>query len=197
MRDRVVTCLLAALGAIMLVSGCGTVAPSPATTAASRTSPAVAATATPAPHSVLPSPIVTDPGGVAAAIGQVVVPGGARLLPAYVPAGMSAIVRAYPQYYTVTYSDDPHEREFTLEVNAGANPPPAIGPNHSQSFLDFRGVRTLYTVFDTTAPTSQRYLEWPDEKGIATGPPGPDYLLSASGLTEDEFFRIANSLQAL
>jgi hypothetical protein len=42
---------------------------------------------------------------------------------------------------------------------------------------------------------SQRYLLWPDEKGIATGPPGPDYFLGATGLTEVEFFRIANSLQ--
>lgn len=195
MKDRSVTCLLAALAAIVVVSGCGRVATAPATTASPRLSPTIAATATPTPNRVIPSPIVTDPGGVAAAIGEIVVPGGARLLPAYVPPGMSAIVRTYQQSYAVTYTDDLHTREVTLSVNAGANPPPVTGPNPSSSHLLFRGVRTQYTIYDTTAPMSHRYLLWPDEKGIATGPPGPDYFLGATGLTEVEFFRIANSLE--
>jgi hypothetical protein len=197
MKERTATCLLAALAAIGAISGCGTVAGSPATTAPPRLSPTIAVRATPSPISVLPSPIVTDPGGVAGAIGEILVPGGERLLPAYVPPGMSAIVTTHEHSYTVTYTDDLHAREVTLSVNAGANPPPSTGPNPSQSHLQFRGVRTLYTVYDTTAPMSQRYLLWPDEKGIASGPPGPDFFLGATGLTEVEFFRIANSLQAV
>jgi len=199
MNEPRATWLLAGLAAIVLVAGCGQVAASPAPP---RPSPTSAAPATPTPRNVIPTPIVTDPGGVAGAIGALVITGGERLLPAYVPPGMSASVRAskadpsYPKdTYEVSYTDDLHTREITLSVNAGATPPLATDPNHRQSDIQFRGVRTLYTVFDTTAATSQRYLLWPDLKGIATGPAGPDYFLAASGLTESEFFRVANSLQ--
>jgi hypothetical protein len=202
MNDRWTTCLLGALGAIVVISGCGVVETSPTGAAQPRPAPTTAAAATPTPGRVIPGPIATDPGGVAAAISEIVIPGGERLLPAYLPAGMSASVQAHkadPGYqkdwYEVTYTDDLHTRDITISVDAGANPPPATDPNHSQGHLQFRGVRTLYTVFDTTAPTSARYLLWPDDKGIATGPAGPDYFLSASGLTEAEFFRVANSLQ--
>jgi hypothetical protein len=195
MNDRRVTCLPAALTAIVLVAGCGTVAPS-APTGTPRTSPTVASV-TPAPSRPggIPSPIVTDPGAVTAAIGAIDVPGGTRLLPAYLPPGMTATVRTYPHAYQVTYTDDLVTRIVDLAVNAGANPPPITGSNGSQTYQQFRGARTLYTVYDTTAPLSQRYLLWPSEKGIATGPAGPVYFLAATGLTEVEFFRIANSLQ--
>lgn len=202
MNHRTATCLLAGLAAIVFVSGCGQVAASPVSAAPSRPSPASATPATPTPGSVIPTPIVTDPAGVAVAIGDIVIPGGERLLPAYVPPGMSASVRTHkadPSYqkdsYEVTYTDELHTREITLSVDAGATPPPATDPNHSQRDIQFRSVRTLYTVFDTTAATSQRYLLWPDVKGIATGPAGPDYFLAASGMTESEFFRVANSLR--
>ena len=204
MNDRRPTCLLAALAAIVFVSGCGRVATSPATTAPPRPAPTSAAAATPTPGGGIPKPIATDPGGVAAVIGEIVIPGGQPLLPAYVPPGMSASVRTYQgqgvvhgDAYNVTYTDDTHTTEITLSVNAGANPPPVTGPNPGSSHITFRGARTQYTVYDTTAPTSQRYLMWPDDKGIATGPPGPDYFLGATGLTEAEFFRVANSLQAV
>jgi hypothetical protein len=181
MNDRRAACLLAALAVIVFGSGCGQVAASPAspaTAAAPLPSPTSAAPATPTPGSVIPTPIVTDPGGVAAAIGGLVIPGGERLLPAYLPPGLSASVRTHkadPSYqrdsYEVTYTDDLHTREITLSVDAGANPPPATDPNHSQGDIQFRSVRALYTVYDTTAATSQRYLMWPDMKGGARLPP--------------------------
>ena len=196
MNDRRVPCLPAAAVAIVLVAACGTVA-SPTPTSTPQPSPAVAASGTPTPNrpAGIPSPIVTDPGGVATAIGDITVPGGARLLPAYIPSGMTATVRTYQNAYAVTYVDDLHTRVVDFSVNVGANPALLTGANWSQSYQQFRGVRTLYTVYDTTAPLSQRYLLWPSEKGIATGPPGPVYFLGATGLTEAEFFRIANSLQ--
>ena len=54
-------------------------------------------------------------------------------------------------------------------------------------------------LFDTTAPLSQRYLLW-QEPGtwspkVVAGMPRIEYFLSASGLTEAEFFRVADSLQ--
>jgi hypothetical protein len=54
-----------------------------------------------------------------------------------------------------------------------------------------------YFVYDTTAPTSQRYLSW-IEPGSMTNPqladPGVPYFLSATGLTDQEFWQVANSL---
>jgi hypothetical protein len=203
MNNRRATCLLATVAAIVMVSGCGRVATTPSTAAPPQPASMTAAAATPTPSNVIPTPIATDPGGVAAAIGEIVIrDGGERLLPAYVPPGMSASVRTHKadanyqrDWYEVTYTDDLHTREIALSVDAGANPPPVTGPNPGSSHIQFRGARTQYTIYDTTAPTSQRYLMWPDEKGIATGPAGPDYFLGASGLTEVEFFQIANSLQ--
>jgi len=195
MNDRRVSLLPAALAAMVLLAGCGTVATS-SPTGAPRTSPTAApVTPTPGRPSGIPSPIVTDPGGVTAAIGEIALPDGARLLPAYLPSGMTATVRTYQNAYAVTYTDDLHTRVVDLSVNTGFNPALLSGDRWSQSYQQFRGVRTLYTVYDTTAPLSQRYLLWPSEKGIATGPAGPVYFLGATGLTEVEFFRIANSLQ--
>ena len=73
------------------------------------------------------------------------------------------------------------------------NPPMMTGSNGSQSYQQFRGVRTLYTVYDTTAPLSQRYLLW-QEPGTwsqpLSGMPGIEYFLSANGLTEAEFLKL-------
>jgi hypothetical protein len=139
--------------------------------------------------------VVTDLAGVAVSISGTVVPGGDRLLPGYLPSGLTASVTVYPNSYSVTYDDDQHTREISLLVNVGANPPPATAPGRSSTYIQFRGRRASYVVYDATAPLSLRHLLWPDEKGIATGPAGPDYLLSSTGLTEAEFFRVANSLQ--
>jgi hypothetical protein len=134
---------------------------------------------------------------VAAVIRTVDAGGAARLLPTDLPPGMSAVVRTFPHSYLVTYSDDLHTRMISISVNAGANPPPITGGSGSQTHRTFQGRRALYTVYDTTAPLSQRYLMWPDDKGIASAPPGPqpDYYLGSTGLTESEFLRVADSLQ--
>lgn len=199
MTNPRLTCLPAALAAIALAASCGSPATSagtPQPTASPRPSIPVA-TATPNRVSDLPSPVVTAREGVAAAVGVTVLTGAPKLVPAYIPSGMTATVRATPQSYTVQYTDDLHTREIGFQVNVGSNPPPVTGPNGSSTHIQFRGVRTQYTVYDTTAPLSQRYLLWPDVKGTpeGVGPPGVGYFLSSTGLTEAEFFRVANSLQ--
>ena len=78
------------------------------------------------------------------------------------------------------------------------NPPPLTGAAGSQTYRQFRGVMAEYTVYDTTAPMSQRYLLWQEPGTWAqphVGLPGIEYYLGASGLTEPEFFRVADSLQ--
>jgi hypothetical protein len=201
MNHRCVTCLPAALAAVALLAGCGSVATSRSTVTAPP-SPAATGSAppTPTPKGILiPTPTVLPPSAdPAAAIRETVTAGDPRLLPTYVPSGMSAAVSVSPISYTLSYTDDQHTRDFRLAVNVGANPPPLTGPNGSQSHPQFRGVRALYTVYDTTAPLSQRYLLW-QEPGTWSQPliglPGIEYFLSASGLTEAEFFRVADSLQ--
>ena len=59
--------------------------------------------------------------------------------------------------------------------------------------------RSLYQVQDSTDPTSFRWLQW-DEPGLyganASSPTVP-YYLDASGLTDAEFWAIANSLHPI
>lgn len=74
---------------------------------------------------------------------------------------------------------------------------PRTTPDVVRGAMAFDGRRLL--LFDTTAPLSQRYLLW-QEPGtwspkVVAGMPQIEYFLSASGLTEAEFFRVADSLQ--
>lgn len=127
--------------------------------------------------------------------------GDQRLLLSYVPSGMMAAVRALTASYTIVYTDDQHTRTITLSVNEGVNPPPPrtnFNPNGTGTSMTFRGVTTSYVVYDTAAPLSQRHLLWQEPgawPGKVVSMPGIEYFLSATGLTESEFFRVANSLQ--
>jgi hypothetical protein len=63
----------------------------------------------------------------------------------------------------------------------------------------FRGVLATYDVGDATVSLSQRSLEWTQP---GTGPAtawlksgGLPYFLSADGLTDAEFWQVANSLK--
>lgn len=202
MNHRCMTCVPAALAATVLLAGCGSVATARSTVTA-QPSPAVTGSAPPTPTPTpkgIPIPTLTvapaaDP---AAAIRATVTAGDPRLLPAYVPSGMSVTVRVSPISYTLRYTDDLHTRDLVLDVNGGVNPPPVTAPNGSQSNRQFRGVRTVYAVYDAAAPLSQRYLWW-QEPGTWSQPiagmPGIEYFLGGSGLTEAEFFRVADSLQ--
>jgi hypothetical protein len=110
---------------------------------------------------------------------------------------MTAAVLATAGSYEIDYTDDQHTREIHLAVNEGVNPPPHVS-NGSQTYPAFRGARTLYTVYDTTAPLSMRYLLWQEPGNWSskmTQMPGIEYFLNATGLTEAEFFRVADSLR--
>jgi hypothetical protein len=112
---------------------------------------------------------------------------------------MSASVTASPATYAVDYADDLRTRQIHLSAVAFENPPPILG-NGSQANIWFRTVRTLYTVYDGTSATSQRYLLWREPgnwspMGQDAPVSGVEYYLGAGGLTKAEFFRVADSLQ--
>ncbi len=131
------------------------------------------------------------------------------LLPTLLPGGpYDAMVRAAANGFDITYQSDLRDKTIKLGIVV-PNPPPG-GPSGQTTSVKFRNALGLknqpdgyaqYTVYDTKVPTSQRYLMW-TERGTQTNPqsagfggPGVPYFLSTSGLTDAEFWQIANSLQ--
>jgi hypothetical protein len=74
---------------------------------------------------------------------------------------------------------------------------PNLGPgsaNARQSEPVFRGVRAGYQVDDATVPTSSRSLMWNEPGTPLGGQSGVPYFLTTAGLTETEFWTMANSI---
>jgi len=202
MIDRRLIDLPAAMAIVMLAGCSGGTSGSPPTTQPSPVTTSAAPIPSHTPKGIpIPTATVVATSDPAAVVRATVTAGDPRLLPTYVPAGMSSFsVRISPISYTISYTDDQHTRDVLLAVNTGANPPPITGSNGSQTHPQFRGVRALYQVYDATAATSQRYLLW-QEPGTWSQPmttlSGIEYFLVASGLTETEFWRVADSLKAV
>jgi hypothetical protein len=187
--------------AAMAVVGCGRVDTSPAattttttTTATPHTAVAVAPAVPTAP--ARPTPITGDPAQI---VGRSIPADWLRLLPTSIPPGLtpSTIVQSYG--YTVRYVDDLHAKEITF-TDILANPPPSTSGHPVSTSRQIRGVTATYVIYDSTAPLSQRYLMW-DEPGTWPTAPGGmrtnEFFLESSGLTEDQFFQVADSVRAL
>lgn len=121
-----------------------------------------------------------------------------RLVPAYVPADMTASVRLIDDgaNFSVVYSDDTHRRSITIGAIM-ANPPP-VGPNGGQWRITFRGQSASYWIYDATAPLSLRNLTWTEPgtwENRGSKQSGVQYFASSSGITEGEFFEVLNSLR--
>ena len=118
------------------------------------------------------------------------------LMPASLPGGMEATVNATADGFQVEYQSDQREKSITLGIVV-AQPGPG-GSNASDTRVKFRSGTAEYYVYDSTSPLSQRGLMW-SEPGIMLNPqlkgPGVPYFLSADGLTDQEFWQIANSLK--
>jgi hypothetical protein len=149
----------------------------------------------PSPIPARPTPVVTDVAGAAAIIARVtdVNP---RLLPASIPAGMEEVtVTAGPGTYEVRYTDDTHTRQiiFFTDEGFGIN-----GPHQVMRTMQFRGQSANYVIFDPTVPTTRHELDWREPGSqLHSGGTEPfvQYSIIAYGLTEAEFFQLANSLQ--
>jgi hypothetical protein len=147
----------------------------------------------------------TTPAAAEALIRQTVKASSPVLMPGWLPAGLESNVDATPDYFTVTYRSDQRDKEITFGIVL-ASPPPG-GANAKDSAVRFRNSGALkyghpgyaeYFVYDTTDPLSARYLMWIEPGTMAnpqTKEPGVPYFLGASGLTDQEFWQVANSLR--
>ena len=119
------------------------------------------------------------------------------LLPTSLPSGMEATsMEAASDSFSVQYQSDQRDKNIMLGIVV-ANPPPSPG-KFSDARVKFRGVTAEYFVYDSTSPLSQRWLMW-NEPGTSptqlTKAPGVPYFLSTDGLTDAEFWQLANSLK--
>jgi hypothetical protein len=118
------------------------------------------------------------------------------LIPGWLPAGLEAQVTAHSGGYDVAYESDQREKRVYFGIVV-ANPP--IGTDKSVTRnVTFRGVTASYRIIDGTAALSQRSLMWNEPGTMPDSPikaPGIPYFLSTDGLTDQEFWQIANSLR--
>ena len=128
------------------------------------------------------------------------------LLPSVLPRGpYDALVSAGADDFNIRYRSDLRDRTISFGILV-ANPPPGGASSQSRSvkFRNALGTKGTsagyaeYVVYDATVSLSNRYLEWM-EPGTMANPqlagPGIPYLLATTGLTDQEFWQIANSLQ--
>jgi hypothetical protein len=109
------------------------------------------------------------------------------LLPAAVGPDWRAEVVASSTSFSVRYADATPPGVITVAIQVANLPLP--GPNTTQTAPGFRGdPRSVYQVTDSRDPSSPRFLAWRE-------PSGASYVISATGTTDAEFWRIASSLQ--
>lgn len=116
------------------------------------------------------------------------------LVPNVMPADWKAQVSVDAASFTAIFRSADGAKTVTLAI-AAANPA-LPGPATTQAYPSFHGDATsLYQVTDATNPTSGRILVWV-EKGTwsVSGRAEVPYMLSSEGLTEGEFWQIANGL---
>jgi hypothetical protein len=167
------------------------------------------------PGTSSPLPTATDKGGyhavvttaqAAALVRGLVTNTHPVLLPSYMPAAIfDATVNASADDFSIDYQSDLRDKEILFGIMV-PNPPPG-GANPRDTFVKFRSALPTksaargyaeYYVYDPKDAESPRWLLW-IEPGTTSNPqlssPGVPYFLSASGFTDAEFWRVANSLK--
>jgi hypothetical protein len=138
-----------------------------------------------------------SPADAAVSIRKTVTTAHPVLLPSRLPnAIVDAAVSAGSDGFSVVYRSDQREKSFVLGIMV-ANPPPGT-ENVLNRRVSFRGVTAVYQVNDRTSELSQRWIMWNEPGTMAeqmTKAPGVPYFLSADGLTDAEFWEVANSLR--
>ncbi len=145
-----------------------------------------------------PTPRIMSLGEAAATVRAEVTSVQPVLLPrAVVGPDWRAQVTTASDSFAVSYTDPTGARQVTV-ATISANPPLPTD-RATQTHPSFHGDRrSLYQVNDGSDPHSARFLMW-REPGTSTHPdpsyPGVDYFVSSTGLTDAEFWQLANSLR--
>lgn len=117
------------------------------------------------------------------------------LLPTAIPSDWTAQAQADASSFDVIYRSPSGTKSVEFSITVPNPPPPGV--NGRQSSPAFHGDRlSLYQVDDATQTTSDRWLIW-NEPGTWSQPnglPGVPYFLAATGLTDAEFWSVANSM---
>jgi len=119
------------------------------------------------------------------------------LLPGELPSDfVDAQVFAGADNFNVVLRSDQRDKQIVFGILV-PNPPPGTDSTVTQT-VKFRGVTAQYQAYDSTSPLSQRWLMWNEPGSTAeqmTKAPGVPYFLSMDGMTEREFWLVANSLR--
>jgi hypothetical protein len=142
----------------------------------------------PSPNSL---PGTMTPAEAETAIRKLVVTARPVLVPSQLPAGfVEASVNAAADNFTVEYRTSQRDKSIYFGIVV-ANPAPGTKQTVTRA-VTFRGVTAQYQVYDPASPLSQRWLMWNEPGTMA---PGVPYFLSTDGLTDQEFWQLANSLK--
>ncbi len=130
------------------------------------------------------------PAEAAAWIGHTVIAVEPLLIPSTIGDDYQAEFIADRAGFLVQYASSSRHATIELASTQPVMPPP--GPHARQSRQAFRGVTATYQV-DSAAPAASRWLFWNENGG------GQDiaYSLIADGLSDSDFWQVANSLQPL
>lgn len=182
---RIVAVIVSALA--LAACGAATTVPSASPSASARAS----ARATVVPT---PSAKTYSPNDAAQVIRTTVTGARPLLIPNAIADDWKAEVTASASAFTATYRSPDGAKAVTLAIAAGNPPLPTA--QTTQTHPSFHGdANSLYQVMDGTVARSDRQLLW-IETGTwsVPGPKGVPYCLTANGLTDAEFWQIANSL---
>jgi len=141
----------------------------------------------PSAGATTPDAQTMGPDEARAAVAEAVGPGLPVLLPAVITGSdWRAAVTTGPDGFSVQYSYS-DETGTRLVVVGARQPGPTAPGGATRTAPRFRGdPRSVYQVDDPADPRSHRVLLW-QERGVP-------YELSATGLTDAEFWQVANSL---
>jgi hypothetical protein len=186
--------------AALVLAACGSSSSPTRTPASAAPSPAPAiATVTPVRNDKLTVVAGRTPAQAADLIARTVTGSRPLLFPNAIPGGWTAEASALDANGFSLRFTSPDGKQFVRLALVAANPEEP-GEHTTQTEPNFHNDdRSLYQVQDTTDPKSFRWLQW-DEPGTwgeqpATG--AVPYYLDATGLTDAEFWAIANSLHPI
>ena len=147
------------------------------------------------------TPQATSPAGASTAVRATITGAQPVLLPsAIVGAGWQAHVTTTSDSFLVTYADLSGARTVTVGAGRDNAPnPPLPGARTTQATPSFHGDQhSMYQVNDSGSPLSPRILIWREPGTYDHADPsypGIPYFVAATGITDAEFWQLANSLR--